>query len=279
MDERQRLIEHLYSREGAEEELREYRHPATGESVWMTPGQWALAEYDREHSDAAGNGVAAPEDAAHDAGIGTGDIDDTPASAEAEDAASPSPTAGSRRARRRKAVPYLAAAGGLVLGALVVLGAQGVVGTVWGPDGTGGAASSGTADAAGPTTGPGNGDEADTLEAVTRYFASAPRIDDLSADVTRGFDATSFHLVAGSVMMEESSAIYAARRLDGEYCLVAVTDQGRAAETCATMDDLARRGLTLTKDAVRDLDGRPLAITVIWQTDGTISWEAMPSAG
>jgi hypothetical protein len=45
------------------------------------------------------------------------------------------------------------------------------------------------------------------------------------------------------------------------------------------MDVLARRGLWLTEDAVSGIDGDPVAVTATWETDGTISWEAVPVVG
>lgn len=271
MDERRRLLERAYSRAGALEERREYIDPETGDPVRMTPSQWALAEYDRRHP-ADPDREPEPPPAA-------------PATAEEADGPDgPEPTAGGRtdplappRRASRRITPYLTAAGGMLLGIALALGVQGTLGfdspqhtTVGTPSSTPGH---------GTAVGAGNGDEAATLEAVTEFFAKTPAARGLPAGVTKGFDATSFRPVATTVSMQESSAIYAAHRLDDEYCLVSVAQEGRAAETCGTMDDIARRGLTLTKDAVRDVDGRPLAVTVTWQTDGTISWDAVPSAG
>ena len=61
MDDRRRLFERVYSREGAEEEPREYRDPLTGATVRMTPSQWALAEYDRLHPQASADDEKAQE--------------------------------------------------------------------------------------------------------------------------------------------------------------------------------------------------------------------------
>jgi hypothetical protein len=45
------------------------------------------------------------------------------------------------------------------------------------------------------------------------------------------------------------------------------------------MDDIARRGLTLTENTVDDTYGEPAMVTVTWQTDGTLSWAALPPLG
>jgi hypothetical protein len=274
MDERQRLLERVYSREGAAERPREYRHPVTGEVVSMTPSQWDLAQYDARHATAAGRVTEAEDDSAtlHDDSETAADVSgwdgQAPERADGRGAAS------SRSKARRRAMPYLAGAGGLALGALLVLGVEGMLGAS-GPT----SADSVSTHSARPFVGSGDGDAGATLAAVTEYFAKAPRVDNLPPEVTHGFDPTSFHPVAGGASFQQSSAIYAARRLGDQYCLVAVTSEARAAETCGTIDDIARRGLTLTKDVVRDIDGRPMAVTVLWQTDGTITWDVAPSAG
>lgn len=174
----------------------------------------------------------------------------------------------------RRALPYLAAVGAFVLGVALTVGIEAANGPRSQPGST--------ADAV-PVQGdgfpsPGEGDEAATLVAVARYFANTPRVDDLPAGATRGFDSTSFHLITGSVNANEGNAIYAARRLDGQYCLVAVTDADRAAETCGTLDDVARRGLSLTTDVASAIRSGTFAVTVIWATDGTISWKSGPFA-
>ncbi|NNC11670.1 hypothetical protein HII28_07250 [Planctomonas sp. JC2975] len=285
MDERRRLFERIYSREGAEETPREYRDPSTGRPVRMTPSEWALAEYDRgnghrraakgearvgaEHDDAGGpppsdqpQGFASSLDGAPPAG-GPGESGSDDRGADA---------ASARRRLSRRALPTLLAAAGFVLGVLITVGVSATIAHL-APSSPVGAESSPTAAARDggyrPLPGP----------AIQEFFAKSPGVGDLPDDVTRGFVATSFHVVAGSVTMQESSTIYAAQRLDHEYCLVSVVDGERAAETCASLGGIATHGLTLTKDAVRDIDGRPLAVTVTWQTDGTISWTAMPSAG
>ncbi|WP_243061920.1 hypothetical protein [Humibacter sp. RRB41] len=275
MDERRRLLERAYSREGASEPAEQHVDPATGETVRMTPSQWALAEYDRRHGahndegTEAGESRAESTDAHHDSatpGVGVEGWslpeDDRPF--------------GSRPPARRmnKALPFLAAVGGLVLGVAVAIGIEGALGSPLQSVPSASPATTGPASVS--SAGSGQGDEGATLAAVANYFASAPRVDNLPPDVTRGFDATSFHEVAGTVTVEESSSIYAAHRLDDTYCLVAVVKDERAAETCGTLDDIARRGLTLSKDA---MDGKASIVTVTWQTDGTISWEVLPTAG
>ena len=285
MDDRRRLLERVYSRAGAAEEPEDHVDPVSGRTVRMTPSQWALDEYDRAH--APHEQSDGPDDAASGA-TGDGMSSAGDASTDASSAGGSVAGPGHPVRRKRLTLPSLAAAGGLVLGVALTIGVESSLGSapLTPPASTQSATGPG-ADAA--TTGPGGvlsggpgdgeGDEGATLVAVTEFFANTPGVDNLPPNVTKGFDATSFHEVAGTVVMQESSAIYAARRLDDEYCLVAVTDAGRAAETCGTLDDLTRRGLTLTKDVSRDIDGRPLAVTVTWQTDGTISWDAMPSAG
>jgi hypothetical protein len=242
----------------------------------MTPSQWALAEYDRRHGVHNGEGTVAgesraestdahPDSATPGVGVEGGSLpeDDRPS--------------GWRPPARRirKALPFLAAVGGLVLGVAVAIGIEGALGSPL-QNSTHGASPATTHSASASSAGSGEGDEGATLAAVANYFASAPRVDNLPPDVTRGFDPTSFHEVAGTVVVKESSAIYAAHRLDDTYCLVAVVGNERAAETCGTLDDIARRGLTLSKDAI---DGEASIVTVTWQTDGTISWEVLPTSG
>ncbi|MHA7985701.1 hypothetical protein ACX9R5_07820 [Rathayibacter sp. CAU 1779] len=283
MDDRRRLLERIYSREGAEETPREYLDPSTGRLVRMTPSEWALAEYDRTHAPEAGTRRAAQgEDGGRagrdDAGGGTlSDASDGIASyVGTVDVDGPhehgADAAPARPALSRRALPTLLAVAGFVLGVLITVGVSATIGYL-APSSPVGVESSPTPtprdDGYRPLPGP----------AIEEFFAKSPRVDNLPADVTQGFVTTSFHEVAGSVRMQQSSTIYAAQRLDDEYCLVAVVDGERAAETCASLGGIATHGLSITKDAVRDLDGRPLAVTVTWETDGTISWTAMPSAG
>lgn len=277
MDERQHLLERVFSREGALEPVEEFTEPGTGRVVRMTRSQWALAEYDRSHGSPGAD--ADPETASERP---SDDIHELPeyAAGGAEYETRPSrppssqPNPGARRFRR--AVPYLAAICGLALGIGGTLAVEGALAPAP-PVGTD-AGSSVAEGAAGLSAGAGQGDEGATLAAVSNYFATAPRAEGLPLQVTQGFDATSFRRVAGT-MNEDTTAIYAARRFDGAYCLVAVTKAGSAAETCGTMDDIARRGLTLTENTVDDTYGEPAMVTVTWQTDGTLSWAALPPLG
>ncbi|GAB3385919.1 hypothetical protein GCM10027568_03590 [Humibacter soli] len=286
MDERRRLLERVFSQEGASEAVEDHLDPATGQTVRMTQSEWELAQYDRRHGR-----LGADESAAGEAHGGSSDVSSDAESSDAESyaalsaiaaenemprAGGPSPRTAPRSRRLRKALPYLAAVGGLVLGVALTIGIQSTLGTT-APRGSG---ASSTADpAAGASVGSGEGDVGATLAAVNNYFGSSRGVGDLSPDVTQGFDATSFHHVAGTAAMQKTSDIYAASRLDGTYCLVAVTNAGRAAETCGTVDDIARSGLTLTQDAVLDTDGQHVTVTVIWQTDGTLTWTEIPAAG
>lgn len=280
MDERRRLLERVFSREGAAEALEDRRDPATGETVRMTPSQWALAEYDRLHGAViAGDGeerAPAPGSSA----LASGKEADVPGTAQTrpstDDAHRDSPAS---RRRLSKSVPYLSTVAGLLLGAVVTFAIEGMAASPPNVAGAGQSSPVSTGSGGEFATGLGDGDEGDTLQTVMNYFVDTPYVAGLSAAVTRGFDATSFHLVARAVSKTTSSAIYAARRLDDEYCLVAVTDGNRAAETCGSMDVLARRGLWLTEDAVSGIDGDPVAVTATWETDGTISWEAVPVVG
>ncbi|GAB3609011.1 hypothetical protein GCM10027414_11360 [Humibacter ginsengiterrae] len=292
MDERRRLLERVFSREGAAEATEEHRDPATGETVRMTPSQWALAEYDRVHAREIQGGVdtrsadAEQVDASRrnaqgeiDARESSGDVGAGGARADirSSDEASSVRNARSRRAERmRKALPYLAAAGAFVLGIALTLGVQAATVQRSHPGNT---ASSDAVESGGfPGPQPGEGDEGATLVAVTRYFANTPRVDDLPADTTRGYDPTSFHLVTGSVNTKDGNAVYAARRLDGAYCLVLVSDAGSAAATCGTLDDIARHGLSLTTEVASAIRTGTFAVTVNWATDGTISWKSGPFA-
>ncbi|GAB3803742.1 hypothetical protein GCM10028798_23080 [Humibacter antri] len=243
----------------------------------MTPSQWALAEYDRLHAsqiDGAADGHPASMDHVDpSARDGSADIrlPDDQSLAEARNS-------GVKPASRaRKWLPYAAAVGAFVLGVAVTGGVEAAVG----PRSPRSSTSVGVPTSAGGVSAsqPGQGDEGATLVAVSRYFASAPKGDDLSADVARGFDTASFHLVTGRANAKDGTAVYAARRLDGEYCLVVVADAGRTAETCGTLDDIARRGLSLTADTTSTAGPGAVAVTVTWATDGTISWTTGASAG
>jgi len=298
MDDRRRLLARVYSREGAAEQPQEYRDPRTGAVVRMTPSEWALAEFDRLHpaeAPAASNGDAAEANRDHSrthpiaaGAIAAGARHDEPRSDEgtddsrggeddqaAEDNGDGGPAtdaSGGRWSRARRAAPVLIGAGAFVLGVLVATGISAAVG--------GGDRAPSTPAAATTTTiAPDDGFRPLPGPAIQEFFRSAPRVDDLPADVTSGFVPTSFHLVAGSVTMQQSATIYAAKRLDDEYCLVAVAGGSRVAETCSTIAGIAVHGLTLAKDAVRDVDGRALTVTVTWAPDGTITWDARPSAG
>ncbi|MGA0566922.1 hypothetical protein ACO2Q7_06300 [Rathayibacter sp. KR2-224] len=274
MDDRRRLLERLYSREGAAEQPRDYVDPLTGDTVRMTPSAWALAEYDRLHvRSAPPSAGASREDGTGQTARGDGvdDAQDAADDDEFDDERARDDTRG--RARLRRIPPAVVGAGAFVLGVLVAAGISTAVLRGMQPPAAPAAASTQTsmpnADTYQPLPGP----------AIEEFFRTAPRVDNLPAAVTAGFVATSFHEVALGVGLEGSSTIYAAKRLDGLYCLVAVAGPQRAAETCATEEGIADHGLSLSKDAVRDTDGRPLIVTVTWQTDGTISWEAMPSVG
>ncbi|WP_460570642.1 hypothetical protein [Humibacter soli] len=270
-DRRRRLLERAYSREGATEAQRDYRDPVTGETLRMTPSEWALSEYDRMNAPATNDrregapgadrddgGMPASSD---DGGGGWNQIPD------ADDQLD-----GSRRllwARRGILPPLLVGVAAFIVGVLATLGVSAAVG---GPAASGHAAPTPTPTRVVPFYVP------LPAAAVEEYFHSPRIVADLPNGVTAGFDP-SFYPVANSLTLQESSAIYAARRLNGEYCLVAVAGDQRVAETCATLSGIAKHGLSLTKDVTRDLDGRPLAVTATWQRDGTISWDAMPSVG
>lgn len=280
MDDRRRLLERLYSREGAAEQRREYRDPGTGATVWATPSEWALAEYDRAHRtdhDEATEQETPREEGAGSAGGGIRGIADGPdhdLTGDGDSTGVGDSRNGSRTPPWRRAAPVLIAAGTFVLGVLVAVGVSAALGR-----GAGMPAAAPTATSV--ATGMPDSGEFHPLPgpAIEEYFRHAPPDNDLPAAVTSGFVSTSFHEIAGTVVMQESAAIYAAKRLDGQYCLVAVADGQRVAETCATETGIADHGLTLAKDVVRDVDGRPMTVTVTWHSDGTISWTAMPSAG
>lgn len=286
MDERRRLLERVFSQEGASEAVEDHLDPVTGRTVRMTQSEWDLAQYDRRHgrlpgdepvvADASGRSSDASSDAEPSDAESYEVLSAIAAENERSRAGGASPRPAPRSRRRRKVLPYLAAACGLVLGVALTVGIQSTLAAT-ASQGSGG---SSTPDpAAGTSVGSGEGDVGATLAAVNRYFDGSVGVGDLSADVTQGFDATSFHHVAGTAGMQKNSDIYAASRLDGTYCLVAVTKVGRAAETCGTVDDIARSGLTLTQDAVLDTDGQHVTVTVIWQTDGTLTWTEVPAAG
>ncbi|MHA7986660.1 hypothetical protein ACX9R5_12725 [Rathayibacter sp. CAU 1779] len=278
MDERRLLLERVYSRAGASEKPEPRLDPVTGETVRMTSSEWALTEYDRAHADDTG-------DPAEVARRNDNAVQRSDRRADAIGDVLPPAALTSRRgsgestSRPLRAVPVLAAVGGLVLGSLLTLGVEDTATSDPPQDAAGGMSRASLAPPGIAAVGTGDGDEADTLSAVARYFADTPTALPLSLDTTRGFDATSFRLVAGDVSTRESSAIYAARRLDGAYCLVAVTGAGRAADVCATLDDITRKGLWLAKDAVQANNGRHVTVTVTWATDGTITWVAVPAAG
>ncbi|NNC10748.1 hypothetical protein HII28_02455 [Planctomonas sp. JC2975] len=278
MDERRRLLERVYSRAGASEEPEPHVDPVTGEAVSMTRSQWALAEYDRVRGSetARASGVRARDDTIDPPEDWNDDeVDDElpPAGPRPEWRSGPMAN------RLRKAAPVLAVVGGLALGSVLTLGVEEAVTSAPPQNIADGTPGPSFAPVGAPAVGSGDGDEADTLSTVARYFADTPTALPLSVETTRGFDATSFRLVAGGVSTRESSAIYAAHRLDGDYCLVAVTGAGRAAETCATLDGITRNGLWLAKEASQASNGRRLTVTVTWATDGTITWVAVPAVG
>ncbi|HWD62819.1 MAG TPA: hypothetical protein VG369_09995 [Humibacter sp.] len=277
MDERRPLLERVYSREGAAEQPRDYVDLKTGSTVRMTPSQWALAEFDREHASAdVPNHTPSrplPPTLQPDRLFGDPDTDaqaESPPTDANEQRSREHPLDG--RIRRLRRTTILGAVGAFVLGIVVM-------GIVWASAGAGRPTASPTV-AKTVTLAPD-----DSLfhplpgPAIEEYFRKAEQADVLPADVTRGFLPTSFHLVAGAASLQESSSIYAAKRLDDQICLVAVVGGSRAAETCSTVTGIALHGLSLTKDAVRSLDGRPETVTVTWQTDGTITWAVAPSVG
>ncbi|QDZ14776.1 hypothetical protein [Humibacter ginsenosidimutans] len=296
MDERRRLLERLFSREGAEEEPRDYVDPDTGAALRMTPSQWALAQYDRAHADdGAAGAVAAGSSPAESRTIGefgdgpsdrlpdraTAGVDGT-ANADFEDAdADPSRQHASRR--RHLVVTATAAAVAFVLGALLTAGITGAVG------GTSSSASRSTSSEVtagsggalanlGPTRAPAAGASMQTAESIKHYFSSYDASLDLPDEITTGFVPGSFHLLDGTPSPNGSTAIYAAQRGDGEYCLVAVSSMARVAETCGNVADIARHGLSLTKDGT-DGAGRLLTVTAIWQRDGSLVVDSAPSIG
>jgi hypothetical protein len=290
MDERRHLLERVFSREGADEPVEEFTHPITGDSVRMTRSQWLLAEFDRSHGtvatiDEQTGSLAASEEKLSPTLVGDAETG-------APDAADRMP-ASARSRRYRNSLPYLAAACGLILGIVGTLAVQqAVVPTQHGSADAGGSLAAGSVPTreasgddsgslvtgqSGPSAGSGQGDEGATLAAVSNYFATTPQAD-LPPTVTQGFDSTSFRSVAGTIA-DDATSIYAARRFDGAYCLVAVTRAGRTAETCGTMDDIARRGLSLTEDTIDERYNEPTMVTVTWQTDGTLSWSALPPLG
>lgn len=283
MDDRRRLLERVYSREGAAEEQQDYRDPLTGATVRMTPSQWALAEYDRQHPLVDGTDRAADSPADHRSERTDHSAEDVTLAPEhprirlgddadqldgAEQEAGDADAVAVRT--RRRLPPAIVVAGAFILGVLVTVGvATAVSRSAAGPSAPATTVAVPTDDGFHPLPGP----------AIQEYFRNAPRVHNLPSAVTGGFVPTSFHEVAGSVNLQASASIFAAKRLDGQYCLVAVSGGVRVASTCATELGIADHGLTLTKDAVRDVDGRPLSVTVTWQPDGTLSWEATPAAG
>ncbi|MGN6125535.1 MAG: hypothetical protein ACTHON_03140 [Humibacter sp.] len=271
-DRRRRLLERAYSREGASEDVREYRDPVTGETVRMTPSEWALAEYDREHAPTSTDDgpAGAPRPDRNDGGMPAPGDDEGPQWAAVPGADASLDDSRHERPTRRGILPtLLVGVAAFIVGVLATLGVSAAVG---GPSASSHPEPTPVSSRAVPFYVP------LPAAAVDEYFHSPRIVGDLPNAVTAGFDP-SFYPVANSLTLQESSAIYAARRLNGEYCLVAVAGDERVAETCTTLSGIAKHGLSLTKDVTRDLDGRPLAVTATWQKDGTISWDAMPSVG
>jgi hypothetical protein len=127
----------------------------------------------------------------------------------------------------------------------------------------------------------GGGDDAGlrtiTGQNIREYFSSYDASLQLPQSVTSGFVPGSFHLQVSSVSPKASTALYAAQRGDGQYCLVAVVGTARVAETCGNVADVATRGLTLTVESPGGGDDQ--ALTVTWNHDGTLTDSSSPFVG
>ena len=241
-EERRRLVAALYSREGAAQEAREYQDPVTNRMMHLTPAEKALAAYDAAHTPRE----AMPERAT--------DAAPPPSSEPTAPAGSVEPTVPTSTPAHPSRF-LLGLVIGAVGGSLTVGVAAGVQPQLF---------ASGSAATAAPTAPTG------MIDAV---FASRayPRAE-TSAAVALGFDPSSFRTVGDDFIGDDGTDILAARRDDGEYCLVAVSNDERVVSVCGTGEEIGTHGLRMEKNGTRTGAGELFTLIVTWQRDGLITW-------
>jgi hypothetical protein len=256
---RERLLAKLYSREGAAEPARDYRDPLTGKVLHMTPTEWELLQYDREHpvqdaQDAQGaHGVQRAQrvQSAHESQAPDGGAASTHRASPVADGQ----TGAQPRRRRRIATGAALVVAGCIIGAgitlAVVLASPALVGQQQ-------AAS------------------APTNEIRNVFDSGDFASSDPGSLAAIGFERDSFRLVGDEIVYDRTGQVYAARRDDGQYCLVLVAGPVRVADACATAEGIGRDGLSL-QDTTRESDGSLLTFTAEWNRDGQITWKLVES--
>lgn len=240
---RERLLAKLYSREGAAEPARDYRDPLTGKVLHITPGEWELLQYDRAHPVQPVQPVQSPR------GSRATDARDAPDDRQSSVADEQT----GRRPPRRKRFATGAALviAGCIIGAgvtlAVVLASPALVGhqqAVSAP-----------------------------ITEIRNVFDSGEFASSDPGDLASiGFERDSFRLVGDEVVYDRTGQVFAARRDDGQYCLVLVAGQVRVTDACATAEEIGRDGLTL-QDTTRESDGTLLTFTAQWNRDGQLTWK------
>ncbi|MET0724857.1 MAG: hypothetical protein ABWY36_00805 [Leifsonia sp.] len=237
--ERRRLAARVYSREGAAEPLQTFRDPQTGREIEMTASAWELRLYDDAHPDGMTPEAARTEP-------------DDPAEAEPVVASAP-------RARRRSFAGGAAVGAGIVAIAAIVLITTRPAGLLPGSEPV-------------ATTPPA---PSAMLEAVFESEGGYDAVDP-GPIATAGYDAASFRRLATGYVQDDGIEIFAAKRDDGQFCLVTISDGRRVVSQCATAEEIGAHGLHVSKDAKRAGNPGLFTLTVTWQTDGLITWAVVP---
>jgi hypothetical protein len=241
---RERLVAKLYSREGAAEPARDYRDPLTNKVLHITPTEWELLQYDRAHPVLSAHGPLAPDGPVASVDGPVASVD-RPALVTAEQT--------SRRQPRRKR--FVTGAALVVAGCII--GAGVTVAVVLASPALFGHQQASSA----------------PIKQIRDVFDSGDFASSDPGDLASiGFERDSFRLVGDEVVYDRTGQVYAARRDDGQYCLVLVAGPVRVADACATAEDIGRDGLTL-QDTTRESDGTLLTFTVQWNRDGQITWK------
>lgn len=240
---RERLLAKLYSREGAAEPARDYLDQVTGKVLHITPGEWELLQYDRAHPMQSTHESLAVDMGAADA------VPDRPPSVTDEQTSRRPP-----RRRRIVTAATLVLAGclfGAAITLAVVLAAPGLVGDRQ-------AASA-------------------PIKEIRNVFDSGELASSDPGDLASiGYERDSFRLVGDEIVYDRTGQVFAARRTDGQYCLVLVAAAVRVTDTCGTAEDIGRDGLTL-QDTTRESDGSLLTFTARWNRNGQITWKLVES--
>jgi hypothetical protein len=254
---RERLLAKLYSREGAAEPARDYSDPLTGTVLHITPTEWELLQYDRAHPVQSVHEVQIAHGVQEARSVHEPQVAD--GGAASADGASPATDeqAGARPRWRRRRIAIGAALviAGSIIGAgitlAVVLASPALVGHQQ-------AASA-------------------PIKEIRSVFDSGDFASSDPGDLASiGFERDSFRLVGDEVVYDRTGQVYAARRDDGQYCLVLVAGPVRVADACATAEDIGRDGLSL-QDTTRESDGTLLTFTAQWNRNGQLSWKLVES--